>query len=68
MKTRLVLSGTLAAFLLAVFLLPSLARAHCNTLEGPVVTAARKALEKGDVTPVLKWVKKVRELRTRKSR
>ena len=30
--------------------------AHCDTLDGPVVQAARKALEKGDVTPLLKWV------------
>lgn len=32
--------------------------AHCDTLDGPVVADARKALEKGDVTPVLKWVRK----------
>jgi hypothetical protein len=31
---------------------------HCDTLDGPVVKTARAALEKGDVTPVLKWVKK----------
>jgi hypothetical protein len=31
--------------------------AHCDTADGPVVAAARLALEKGDVTPVLKWVK-----------
>jgi hypothetical protein len=30
--------------------------AHCDTLDGPVVTDARAALEQGDVTPVLKWV------------
>jgi len=34
------------------------ARAHCDTLDGPVVAAARLALEKGDVTPALKWVGK----------
>jgi hypothetical protein len=39
-------------------LLPRAAGAHCDTLGGPVVAAARVALEKGDVTPVLKWVKK----------
>lgn len=33
-------------------------RAHCDTLDGPVVTTAKMALEKGDVTPVLKWVQK----------
>lgn len=32
--------------------------AHCDTLDGPVVLDAKAALEKGDVTPVLKWVKK----------
>ena len=37
---------------------PGIAGAHCDTLAGPVITDAKKALEKGDVTPVLKWVKK----------
>ncbi len=37
------------------------AYAHCDTLDGPVVTEARAALEKGDVTPLLKWVKKEHE-------
>ena len=32
--------------------------AHCDTLNGPVVKDAQAALEKGDVAPVLKWVKK----------
>jgi hypothetical protein len=31
--------------------------AHCDTLDGPVVADARLALARGDVTPVLKWVK-----------
>ncbi len=35
--------------------------AHCDTLDGPVVKTARAALEKGDVTPILKWVKKENE-------
>lgn len=32
------------------------AYAHCDTLDGPVVQTARVSLEKGDITPVLKWV------------
>ena len=40
-----------------------LASAHCDTLDGPVVTAARNALQSGDVTPVLKWVQKSTSLR-----
>ncbi len=31
--------------------------AHCDTMDGPVVAAARKALRTGDVTPVLQWVR-----------
>jgi hypothetical protein len=30
--------------------------AHCDTLDGPVVNTAKAALERGDVTPILKWV------------
>ncbi|MCL5270495.1 MAG: DUF6448 family protein [bacterium] len=36
--------------------MPGVGRAHCDTMDGPVVKDARKALENGDVTPVLKWV------------
>ena len=35
--------------------------AHCDTLNGPIIPEARAALEKGDVTPILKWVKKDNE-------
>lgn len=42
---------------LGSFLVASTAGAHCDTLEGPVVKTARLALDKGDVTPVLKWVR-----------
>jgi hypothetical protein len=41
-----------------IFMLPNIAVAHCDTLDGPVVVTARLALEKGDITPVLKWVRK----------
>lgn len=43
---------------LALMLLPGLAVAHCDTMGGSVIATARKALEKGDITPVLKWVRK----------
>lgn len=35
---------------------PHAALPHCDTLDGPVVLDAKAALQKGDVTPVLKWV------------
>lgn len=34
------------------------ASAHCDTLDGPVVAAARKALDTGNVNLVLIWVQK----------
>ena len=34
------------------------ASAHCDTLDGPVVAAARKALDSGNVNLVLLWVQK----------
>lgn len=39
---------------------PSL-NAHCDTMNGPVVTAARHALASGDLTPALKWIPKASE-------
>lgn len=33
------------------------ALAHCDTMNGPIVPEAQAALEKGDITPILKWVK-----------
>jgi hypothetical protein len=35
---------------------PTAARAHCDSLDGPVVKAAQKALETRDVNEVLIWV------------
>jgi hypothetical protein len=39
-----------------LFLYSINAEAHCDTLDGPVVEAARHALAADDVTPLLKWV------------
>lgn len=50
---------------LAALLLPTRALAHCDTMDGPVVTAAKLALKAGDVTPVLKWVRQVDEAQIR---
>ena len=36
----------------------SSALAHCDTLAGPVVGAARKALDSGNVNLILVWVQK----------
>ena len=54
--------GGLAALALAVAVVVALARpapasAHCDSTSGPVVGAARVALDSGDVRPVLAYVK-----------
>ena len=49
-----------ALFLLAAIVCVSavtLVFAHCDTMNGPVIPDARAALEKGDMTPILKWIK-----------
>jgi hypothetical protein len=60
METRRVPGATLALLLVSFILVLCVPRdlmAHCDTMDGPVVMAAKAALQKGDVTPVLKWVK-----------
>ncbi len=47
-----------AIFVSGILLFPDRAYTHCDTLAGPVITDAKAALEKGDVTAVLKWVQK----------
>lgn len=47
--------------LTVLLLVPTAAGAHCDTMDGPVVMTAKKALEAEDVTPVLKWVEKAHE-------
>jgi len=44
-------------FIAGGILLGSTARAHCDTTSGPVIAEARAALEKGDATPILKWIR-----------
>jgi len=50
-----VLTAAVAASL--IFGMQATSAAHCDTLDGPVIQDARRALEAKDVTPVLKWVK-----------
>ena len=57
MKLHALLFGVIA---LAIAPLPR-ASAHCDGVDGPVVSAARKALETGEVNLVLIWVQKPNE-------
>jgi len=61
MKTKRNLVGVVVVGVVAAIvwmLVARTVRAHCDTLDGPVVITAKMALDKGDVTPVLKWVQK----------
>lgn len=46
---------------------PNIAVAHCDSMDGPVVNLAQKALEKGNVNLVLPWVPKVDEQEIRRT-
>lgn len=68
MKTASVVTKyflTVTVALALTFGICSHAAAHCDTLDGPVVQDARKALEAKTVTPVLKWVQAKDEKRVK---
>jgi len=44
-------------FVLLYLITSAMVWGHCDTTGGPIIPEAKAALEKGDVTPVLKWVK-----------
>ncbi len=56
-----------AAVCFGLLVTPQFAAAHCDTLDGPVIKDARTALEKEDITPVLKWVQKKDEAQLQKA-
>jgi len=59
MNTLMTLTNRIASITaLAVLLFGAAPRvwAHCDTLDGPIIPEARRALESGDLNPVLKWV------------
>lgn len=41
-----------------IFVITNSASAHCDHIDGPVVTDAWIAIEQNDITPVLKWIEK----------
>ena len=60
MKTHPSLSQLLTGLIMFALaaLLPGSVSAHCDGLDGPVVKAAQKALETGNVNLILVWVQK----------
>jgi hypothetical protein len=65
-ETIRVLFVSFAAIGISV-LLSAPASAHCDGIDGPVVKAAQEALAKGDVNPVLIWVRKNDEAEIRRA-
>jgi len=66
MKTSSLVSLAVLILFLSLFATIKVA-AHCDTLDGPVVATAKLALQKDDVTPVLKWVNKESEKEVREA-
>lgn len=64
---KLLRTALVAAFSSALLLGALPASAHCDGLDGPVVTAARQALDAGDVNRVLIWVKPADEATVREA-
>ena len=53
---RLVMASVIAAVLAGVDPTATSADAHCDSVQGPVLTAARRSLDSGDVRFVLAYV------------
>ena len=49
-------AAVVASLIAAALLLPAPAMAHCDGVDGPVVTKAKQSLEQGNVNLVLPWV------------
>lgn len=56
-----------AAGLMGLVVVPSSAAAHCDSMDGPVVKAAQRALQSGKVELVLMWVRLQDELEIREA-
>ncbi len=66
MKNSVLISSTVLAILCGLALIgPNKLHAHCDGMDGPVIIAAKQALETGDINPVLIWVPKSDEAEIR---
>jgi len=62
-SVMMVMGGPLTGVAAVIFylLLSGMAWGHCDTTGGPIIPEDKAALDRGDVTPTLKWVKKEHE-------
>lgn len=54
LKTRM--AWTISTFIVLNLAMIGNASAHCDSMDGPVIIEAKSAIERRDVTPLLKWV------------
>ncbi len=66
-STALKIPVLFAVLLLSGLILPNSSEAHCDSMDGPVVSAAQEALKTGNVNLVLIWVNEEQEDEIRKS-
>src|SRR5688572_9267000 len=57
MRSRTVHGIQVAAIAMSIVILADRAEAHCDSMDGPVVEAAREALAIGNAGPALAWVR-----------
>lgn len=55
-RMRRLLLGAVAPLAILAMAFSGPALAHCDSMDGPVVQDAQRAIAEGEVTPVLKWV------------
>jgi len=65
-KSTLILAVLFVLSVMAISV-PSAASAHCDGMDGPVIIMAQKALETGNLTPVLIWVPEKDEAKVKKA-
>jgi hypothetical protein len=61
------IGSVVALIMILVLAMAGSAVAHCDALDGPVITLARQSLEKGDVKIILPWVAADKEAEIRKA-
>lgn len=61
LERNILKSSLVSVFSAALLLAAAPASAHCDGVDGPVIKAARQALDTGDVNRVLIWVKPAEE-------
>lgn len=67
MRRRTGIGSVVVLVMILVLATAGSALAHCDSLDGPVITLARQSLEKGDVKIILPWVAADKEAEIRKA-